>query len=110
MGDGGGLAQWLQITEELELTIGVGLLDSLRKEAAEQAAEHTYREKESRKASFPLALGRQSAARNDTVQMGMPVQVLSPGMQRGEETDLRAQVLGVRAMVSRVSATVRNRM
>lgn len=36
-----------------------------------------------------------AAGRNDTVNMGMMQQLLIPGMQHAEESDLRSQVLGI---------------
>src|ERR1039458_4034580 len=93
--EGGGLPGGLQLGEDLGFAVGIGLFESLQEEGAEQAAEHTYGEKESRQASLPLTVGRESAARNDAVQVGMQMQVLPPGVQYGEEADLRAQVLRV---------------
>ena len=41
-----------------------------------------------------LAVGTDATARNDTMQMWMMLQILTPGMEYGDEADLRAQVLG----------------
>jgi hypothetical protein len=40
---------------------------------------------------------RQTAAGHDAVQMRMMLQVLTPGMQDGEESDFGAQVFGIGA-------------
>ena len=44
------------------------------------------------------------------MQMRMMAEVLTPGVEHGEETDLGAEVLGSAAMVRKVSAAARNRM
>jgi hypothetical protein len=51
----------------LEFAVGMGLFESLQKEAAEQAAEHAHREEEARTASRPLAVERESSTRHDAV-------------------------------------------
>ena len=38
---------------------------------------------------------RESACRNGAVNVGMEEQVLSPGVQDADETDLRSQVFGI---------------
>ena len=38
---------------------------------------------------------RKSTGRNEAVDMGMEKQVLSPGMQDSQESDVGAQVLGI---------------
>ena len=95
LSEGGGIPQGFQIGEELEFAVGISLFESLQKEAAEQAAEYPHGEKETRQASLPLPVGGEAAAGNHAVQVGMQMQVLPPGVQHGEETDLRAQVFGV---------------
>ncbi len=65
--------------------------------AAEHAAEHAHREEE------PVALGcdpagvirSQSAGGNETVQMGMELEVLAPGMEHSEDADARTQMARV---------------
>jgi len=46
----------------------------------------------------------QTAGGNDVVNMGMMFEVLSPGMEHAEKTDVRSQVLGSRASSSIVAA------
>ena len=73
-----------------------GLLESLEKQAAEQAREHAHGEKESGRATDPAPpAGRQATAGNYAVQMGMMPQILPPGVQHGKEADLGAEMLGV---------------
>ena len=43
----------------------------------------------------PFAVRTQAAARHEAMQMGMVVQGLSPGMQDGQEPQVRAKVFGV---------------
>ena len=84
-----------QIAEEVELSGGVGLLQCLEQKTAKQAAEHAYCKKEARPACHPALVGRESAAGNHAVQMGMQVQILAPGMEHGEEPNLCSQMFGV---------------
>lgn len=42
-----------------------------------------------------LAIGTESATWDHTMQMGVMQQILSPGMQNGDEADLTRQVLGI---------------
>jgi hypothetical protein len=109
-GEGGGSRKGSRSEKKLEFTVGISLFESFQEEAAEQAAEHTYGEKESRQASLPLAVGRESAAGNHAVQVGMQMQVLPPGVQHGEEADLRAQVFRVAGDGKQSGHTVRNKI
>jgi hypothetical protein len=63
--------------EELEFTGGISFFESFQEEAAEQAAEYTHGEKESRQASLPLTVGRESAAGNHAVQVRMQASALT---------------------------------
>ena len=40
-------------------------------------------------------IGRETARRHDTVNMGMQEQVLPPGVQDGDHSDLGPEVLGI---------------
>jgi hypothetical protein len=42
-----------------------------------------------------LKIGRQTAAWNNTVEMGVKKQILPPGVKDGEKTDAGAQVFGI---------------
>lgn len=42
-----------------------------------------------------MVVSAQAASRDDTVDMGMVQQLLIPGVQRAEESNLRAQVFGI---------------
>jgi hypothetical protein len=40
-------------------------------------------------------VGRKAARRHNTMDMGMSAELLTPGMQHAEETDLRTEMLGI---------------
>ena len=74
----------------------VGGLEVLEEEATKEAREHAHRQKEAGSTRDPSrAIGREAAARDDTVQMRMMHQGLSPRVQHGEEADLGAEMLGI---------------
>ena len=67
------------------------------KQAAEAARKDTHRKKESLPTRDPAAsVGRESTAGNDTMQMRVEHQILSPGVQNSEEADLGAQMFAIR--------------
>ena len=62
----------------------------------EQRAEHSHRKEEALTTGNPsLTIWREAATGDDTVDMGMMVECLSPGVEDGEKTDLGTQMLGV---------------
>ena len=82
-----------QHAEETELSATKGLLQSSDELAAKDTTQDAHREEEVGAALDPLlAVGRESAGGNHAVQVGMMHQVLSPRVQDGEKTDLRAQM------------------
>jgi hypothetical protein len=42
-----------------------------------------------------MAIGREAAAGHDAVKVGMVEQVLTPGVEDGEESDARTQMLRI---------------
>ncbi len=73
-----------------------GVVQLFEEEPAEQARQNPHRQEEAGAAGDPaLAIGGDAAARHHAMHMGMMQQVLSPGVQDGEEADLGAQVLGI---------------
>src|SRR5437870_486063 len=91
-----GVAQFLDRAEELELAGVEGLFEILQKQSTKPTREHAHGEKETRSTGNPTrAIGSQSTAGNDTMEVGMVKQVLSPGVKNGKETDLRSKVFGV---------------
>jgi hypothetical protein len=61
--------------------------------AAEDATEYVDRQEEGIAGMEPLlAVGRETSGRDDTVEVRMSQQVLSPGMQDRKEADVGSQV------------------
>jgi hypothetical protein len=64
--------------------------------AAEDFAECPDRQEEAWRGIDPSGtIESQAAGRNDVVDMGMMLEVLSPGMEHTEESDVGSQVLGI---------------
>jgi hypothetical protein len=64
--------------------------------ASKDPAQDSDRQKESRgRPDPPLAVRRQTAAGHDTVNVWVPLQSLSPGVQDAQEADLGSEMLGV---------------
>jgi hypothetical protein len=64
--------------------------------AAEDATENVNGQEEGIAGMDPLlAVGRETSGRDDTVEVGMSQQVLSPGMEYREESDLGPQMSGI---------------
>lgn len=108
MPEGVAPAQALQVSEELQLAGVEGFLQVLQKQSPEQAREHPDRQEEAWLAGGPSrAVRREPATRDDAVEVGMMEQIVPPGVQNGEETDLGPRCLGSAAMVRSVSAVAR---
>ena len=68
----------------------------LNKQATKQTGQDPHRQEESRTTGYPsLAVGGESAAGNDAMEVGMVEQILPPSMKNGEEYDFRTQMDGV---------------
>ena len=68
----------------------------LQEQSAEQAGEHSHGQEEVRAARNPAgAIEGDSAARNDTMEVGMKNQGLSPTMEYGKEADLSSEMFGI---------------
>ncbi|HJY87587.1 MAG TPA: hypothetical protein VKE24_12185 [Candidatus Acidoferrales bacterium] len=64
--------------------------------AAKDATEHAYRQEEGITGVDPTSAVRgETAGRNQTVDMRMEQQVLTPTVEHGKETDLCAEMFGV---------------
>src|SRR5439155_20511266 len=60
------------------------------------AGEDTEGQEEGWSTRHPLGpVGGQASRRQDTVEMGVMVELLAPGMEHGEPADLCAEMLGV---------------
>ena len=81
---------------ELELFCSKSSRSPVAELAAEDAAECLHGQEEARRGIDPSgAVGSQAAGGNDVVDMGMMLEVLSPGMQHAEEADVGSKVLGI---------------
>src|SRR5262245_7685422 len=64
--------------------------------AAKHAAQHSHRQEESVAWVYPaLVNGRKAAGRDHAMDMRMDLQILSPGVENAEESDLRTQMFGI---------------
>ena len=81
---------------ELKLVLREQLLQSSDELAAEDSAQCVNRQEEAARGIDPSgAVESQAAGGNDVVDMGMMLEVLSPGMEHAEESDVGSQVLGI---------------
>src|SRR3982751_1026336 len=102
-----------ELTMKADLMPLKRFLDSLLELTSKHSTEHVDIQKEARRGcAFPLrVILRQSAGRNDTMNMGMVEQVLSPRMQHAEKTNLRTQVVGIGGNLEhRVSADAKKQL
>ena len=73
-----------------------GAFETCYKLAAKDPAQDSHGQEESRRRSDPpLPVRRQAAARHNTVNMGMTLQGLPPGVQNAQKADLGSEVFGV---------------
>jgi len=64
--------------------------------AAKDPTEYAHREEEGIAGMDPVGVvGGKTSGRNQTMEMRMEQQVLTPTVQHGQETDLSAQMSGV---------------
>ena len=88
--------QKLEFPVEGELAIVEGLPESGDKLAAEDSTQHLDGEKEAIARGDPaLVIGGETAGRNHTMQMGMMLEFLTPGMEHAEEADFGAEMAGI---------------
>ena len=82
--------------KECKLLPVKGALEARYELAAKDPAQDSDGQKESRRRSDPpLPVWGQTAARHDTVNVWMPLQGLSPGVQDAQEADLGSEMLGI---------------
>lgn len=71
-------------------------LQAFGKLSAKHLAKHLDRQKESVARVNPvLVIGRKTASRNHAMDVWMDLQILTPGVQNAEESDLSTQVFGI---------------
>jgi hypothetical protein len=81
---------------ELKLVLCDELLQSIDQLAAEDSTECLDGQEESTRRIDPSGtIEGQAAAGNDVVDMGMMLEVLTPGMEHSEESDVGSQVPGI---------------
>ncbi len=84
------------VSVKSEFPLREGPLEAGHKLASKHAAEDLHRQKEGIAGLNPArVIGGQTARRNHAVDMGMMLQVLSPGVEHAEEANLSAEVLGI---------------
>lgn len=89
------LGEVLHGTEEGEPPSIVQCDQPGEEQATEQLAQHLDGEKEGRPRRHPTSVGRDAAAGNDHVHMGMMRQGRAPGVEDGGDADAGAEVLRV---------------
>jgi hypothetical protein len=85
-----------EIGKELQFTGVECCRQTFEEQLPEQAREHVIRKKEPGLAGDPtLAIRRDAATRNDTVNMRMVIEVLTPCVQDGRHSDVGTEVLAI---------------
>ena len=78
------------------LPVTVPVIHVVQKQPSEHARQHPDRQEEPRPAGDPtLAIRRDPATGHEAVKMRMVQQILPPGVEHGQEADLRAQMLRI---------------
>jgi len=91
-----GLTEPFQIAIEVKLPFAAGALQGGHELTAKNPAQHFDGKKEASPGSNPVSMvGREPAGRRDTMDMGMMLEPLIPGVQHAEEADLGAQMSGI---------------
>lgn len=73
-----------------------GPLETGHELPAEDAAQDSHRQKESRRRPDPaLPVLRQTAARHDTMNVRMALESLAPGVKDAQKADLGSEMFGV---------------
>src|SRR5271165_3808794 len=91
-----GLSEPFQIAIEAELSFAAGALQRSHELTAKNSAQHLDGKKEASAGSNPVSVvEREPAGRHHTMDMGMMLEPLIPGVQHAEETDVGAQVSGI---------------
>src|SRR5712691_8248084 len=77
---------------KLEFAVGEGISQQSQKFASKHLAQHLHRQEELGAARYPArTVRRDSPSWDHAVDMGMVQQVLTPGVQHSQETDLRPE-------------------
>ena len=93
---GRGLGKLPTATRQGQVALRVESAPGLRGTGAESAARGRGRAGRSAVDTAPTGpIGRQAPGGQDTMEMGVMVQLLAPGVEHGEAADLRPEMLGV---------------
>ena len=88
------------LTPKDKLVAAVGSAQSSYKPLAEHPSEDFHRQKKGVLGTDPaLMIGRQSACWNQAMHVGMQRQILSPGAEDAEKTDLGSQMLRIGSQI-----------
>lgn len=86
----------LMFGEEIQRAGSECLVEVAQEQSPKQARQHLDRKEEPGPARDPtLAVGRNSPAGNQEMDVWVMQQILSPGVQHTEEADLRTQMLWI---------------
>ena len=81
---------------ELKLALKQKLLEFRDELAAKDAAQNPDRQEEARRGGNPSgAVESEATARHDAMDVGMVLEVLSPGVQHAEQADVSTEMLRV---------------
>ena len=95
LGEGGGVGERAEFAEEAEFAATEGRLQAVEEEPAEGPRQRVDGQEEVRLAGDPaLAVGGEAAAGDETVNMRMMGERLSPSVQDGDKADPGVQALG----------------
>ena len=90
------MRQNLQVSVEVQLAILKSLFERVDKLAAKEFSQHFLGKEVVVAGANPTGvIGRETAGWHDTMDMRMSGELLAPGMQDTEETDLRTEVFWV---------------
>src|SRR5258708_9083550 len=91
-----GLSELIQIAIEAEFSFAAGALQRSHELAAKNPAQHFDGKKERVAGMDPVGMAQRESTRwEHTMDMGMMLEPLIPGVQHAEETDLGAQMPGI---------------
>ena len=91
-----GMGERCELSSQAQLTALEGRLQAGDELATKHAPQYGDGKEEAWVRSNPAGvIAGESAGGNDTVDMGMKLEFLVPGMEHAEEADLRAEVAGI---------------
>ncbi len=91
-----GMGERCEFSGQVQLTAFEGRLQSSHELAAKRAPQHSNGKEEAWVGSNPAGvIAGESAGGNDTVDMGMKLEFLVPGMEHAEEADLGSEMGGI---------------